>query len=781
MADEFTDGGSGGFYVTKHLGAAKITKIGLQTGTDRTVYATWSWGGADTKEYHVIWYYYTGNGVAFIGDDSTTTSKQSSYSAPSNAISVKVKVRPISTTIKVNGNDITRWSAKWSILRSYSFSKNPPTKPSAPTVTIEKQKLTAKLDNLSVNGTRIEFYVVKNNLKKYKSGKAVIHTNSASWSCTVAKGAEYKVKCRAWRGKQCSAWSEYSSSASSGPATPKQIKTLKALSDTGVLVTWVKVSGCTKYEVQYTTNQNYFDSNPDQVHSRTVENVTHTEITGIETGYQYFFRLRAYNSDDQVSGWSAIKSLKLGKAPGAPTTWSSTTTATVGESVQLYWVHNSEDNSSQTYAQLETTINGTTKTETIQNTKTGDNIDDTSYKSLSTTAYTEGTTILWRVRTAGVTGTYGAWSVQRTINVYAVPTVQLNVTDSTDSELTTLESFPFRIKAETAPDTQSVLSYHVSITSTQTYSTSDRTGTETVISRGQEVYSLFTDGPQNLLVELNAGNIDLENNITYKVTCTASFDSGLTASAESEFDVGWTEQTYGINAEIGYDSDTYSCSIRAYCADEENKLIPGVTLAIYRRDYTGELIEIASELDNSSYTYVTDPHPALDYGRYRIVATEASTGAISYYDVPPYPIKETSIIIQWEETWDNLVTEGLNERDIVMEPLWSGSLVKLPYNIDVSDKNGVDVSLVEYIGRKRPVSYYGTQLGETSSWKTEIPRGDIDTLYALRRLAVYSGDVYIREPSGTGYWANVAVSISQTHCEVKIPVSFDITRVEGGI
>lgn len=132
----------------------------------------------------------------------------------------------------------------------------------------------------------------------------------------------------------------------------------------------------------------------------------------------------------KVSGWSVIKSLNLGKAPGAPTTWSSTTTATVGESVQLYWVHNSEDNSSQTYAQLETTINGTTKTETIKNTKTGDNIDDTSYKSLSTTAYTEGTTILWRVRTAGVTGTYGAWSVQRTIDVYAVPTVQLNVTDS---------------------------------------------------------------------------------------------------------------------------------------------------------------------------------------------------------------------------------------------------------------------------------------------------------------------------------------------------------------
>ena len=207
----------------------------------------------------------------------------------------------------------------------------------------------------------------------------------------------------------------------------------------------------------------------------------------------------------------------------------------------------------------------------------------------------------------------------------------------------------------------------------------------------------------------------------------------------------------------------------------------GISLAVYRREYNGELLEIASGLDNSESTFVTDPHPALDYARYRIVAISDSTGAVSYYDMPGYPIHEVGVIIQWNETWDNLVVSDANEADIPEEPLWSGSLVRLPYNIDVSDKNGVDVSIVEYIGRKRPVSYYGTQLGETSSWSVEIPRDDVETLYALRRLAIYSGDVYVREPSGTGYWANIAVSISQTHCEVKIPVSFDITRVEGGI
>ena len=204
-------------------------------------------------------------------------------------------------------------------------------------------------------------------------------------------------------------------------------------------------------------------------------------------------------------------------------------------------------------------------------------------------------------------------------------------------------------------------------------------------------------------------------------------------------------------------------------------------MAVYRRDYTGELIEIASGLENTENIYVTDPHPSLDYARYRIVVITDDTGAVSYYDPPGYPIKEVAAIIQWDETWSDLITSDVDEADAPEEPSWSGSLVRLPYNLDVSDKNGVDVSVVEYIGRKRPVSYYGTQLGETSSWKVEIPRYDAETLYALRRLAIYTGDVYVREPSGSGYWASISVSISQTHCEVSIPVSLDITRVEGGV
>lgn len=149
--------------------------------------------------------------------------------------------------------------------------------------------------------------------------------------------------------------------------------------------------------------------------------------------------------------------------------------------------------------------------------------------------------------------------------------------------------------------------------------------------------------------------------------------------------------------------------------------------------------------------------------------------------MPGLPIFESSVILQWNDSWSDFNLSVVNETDEISSIVSAKSLLKLPYNIDVSEKTSPDVSLVKYIGRKRPVSYYGTQLGETASWKVEIPSDDKETIYALRRLAIWQGDVYVREPSGSGYWANVNVSFSQTHMEVKIPVTLELTRVEGGV
>jgi hypothetical protein len=61
-----------------------------------------------------------------------------------------------------------------------------------------------------------------------------------------------------------------------------------------------------------------------------------------------------------------------------------------------------------------------------------------------------------------------------------------------------------------------------------------------------------------------------------------------------------------------------------------------------------------------------------------------------------------------------------------------------------------------------------------------IPKSDKETLYALRRLSNWMGNVYVREPSGSGYWANIKVSFSQKHRDLVIPVTLNVSRVEGG-
>ena len=105
-------------------------------------------------------------------------------------------------------------------------------------------------------------------------------------------------------------------------------------------------------------------------------------------------------------------------------------------------------------------------------------------------------------------------------------------------------------------------------------------------------------------------------------------------------------------------------------------------------------------------------------------------------------------------------------------------MLRLPYNVDTSENYDLDTSLVEYIGRKNPVSYYGTQRGVSATWNTDIPKYDKETIHALRRLAAWNGDVYVREPNGNGYRANAKVSWSIKHGEVKIPVTINVNKVE---
>lgn len=773
---------SGSYHIMSAISSKNLNVVGggSSTVTENTV-----------DHYTVVWAYNPGNGVWFNGGSSDTKDLNATYNPPTNAVTIKVTVTPVSKTREVNGEQTAYWTGS-PVSATYTMSKTTPEVPPTPTVTIDQFTLTATVDNITDSKTdQIEFEVY-DLTSRFTSGTVNVSACMATFKCSINAGGQYRVRARAVNNLSMSNtgnmsstsisvsnWTNFSGTSTTIPSTPAGITTIRGASGTSIYLEWTAVNSADTYELQYTTNINYFDSNQ----STTISSIqtTYYTVTGLEGGEEYFFRVRATNSQGS-SGWSGIKSVIIGTKPSAPTTWSSLTTVIVGDPLTLYWVHNAEDGSVETYAEIEITVNnGQPQTYTVKNENSEEEEEEGakahSY-SIDTSDYEDGATIKWRVRTSGITLQYGDWSIMRTVDIYAPPTLQLNVTDQDGTDIQVLTTFPFFIKGFAGPNTQMPIGYHVTVSADEGYETVDNVGRTKIVTAGEAVYFKYIDTNDPLLLEMSASNIDLQNGIDYTVTVVVSMNSGLTATATSGFSVAWTDETYNIDAQIAIDGAAYVAYITPYCRDDEGNEITDVLMSVYRREFDGGFTEIATRIDPTKNTMVTDPHPALDYARYRLIAISQTTGAVSYYDPPGYPVGAVGTIIQWDEEWSSFDVPDPNLQTV--QPLWTGTLLRLPYNVDISDNSVPEATLVKYIGRDYPVSYYGTQIDSRSTWNMEIPAYDVETLYGLRRLSIWKGDVYVRESSGSGYWANVNVSFSQKHLETVIPVTLDITRVAGG-
>lgn len=822
-------------------------QVRLQSGTDRLLYATWEWKKGNTDKYKVTWRYYTGDGVWFIGSESEESygsagwSVRVTYTAPNNALKVSCSVKPISKTYqkktgKNSFTEVSYWTAQ-ERAQSYEFSNaGLPSTPSTPSITIENDyTLVVELSVPDNNTDSIELEIVQDNKTTYAAPVVNVAKNYVRYTRKIAGGHQYKVRARArvngipyfnQNAKKtansridyktvypfyASAWSDYSSNISTVPAAPTKITRHNIDTLNSINLYWTAVNGADGYTVEYTVAKKFFDrSSETQTLSVTSPSAL---VTQLDSGQTWYFRVKATNSQGD-SGWSAVYAVVLGVAPSAPTTWSEVATAVVGDTVRFYWVHNSEDSSTQQDAEIQVAV-GDGEWQTKTPTYLSPNAGEASYLSYETflytsgelvdalgerildangnvvstavySAYSEGAVIRWRVRTQGVLeGAWSPWSTERVMVLYAPPSVGLVVTDSEESESSvfTFTSFPIYIKAIAYPATQRAVSWHISVTANGSYEAHDTVGRQVIVTAGDEIYSEYissTEAENILSKVLNAGNIDLENGQGYTITVKVGMSSGMTAESSQAITVNWTVDNFWPNAEIGIDQEALCAYIRPYCVDEDEELIENLVLSVYRRDYDGRFTEIATGIENLGSTVVVDPHPSLDYARYRIVAMSTETGMIAFYDMPGEPIGETGIVIQWNEAWSDFDMPS-RDGDAVATRVWAGSMLKLPYNVRVSEATAIDKNLVEYIGRSAPVSYYGTQLGVSGSWSSDIPASDIETRYALRRLQIWRGDAYVREPNGVGYWASVNVSFNKDYNNLLMPVTIEVTRVEGGM
>lgn len=792
-----------------------INGFGLKSDsfTGREMIVNWTWKYANTAYkntagYTYEWYQWLNNkwNVNQTNLEHPEDAYcQSTFSADEDATKVYFRVRPFYK----NNNEIKYWNAVgWTNSTEYEFINNPPDKPPAPTVELKDLTLTISYTNIDaeVLGAKwVKFEVVKDNKTTiHTSGLIPINTtsNTVSYQYTVAEGATYTVRARSVSTKKLeSGWSEFSGEIQTRPTAPSGAPTAERRKRSdgtySVYLQWAKSENATKYQVEYVTTKSDFETAPGTIQTATTANENaYLELTNLYLGSTYYFRVRAIWGDQgsNLSEPSGIVELPLGKAPGVPTTWSSSGSTFVGKTMEFGWAHNATDGSKQTSAVLSLSVDGgmTFEEFTFENPTAYDvgglkkempftygtavSYEGSLYVKIDTNnADLVDKKIVWKVKTAGITidssgkPEYSPWSIERTVYIYTQPELHLTVPDEVDS-------FPFIIGISVAISNNSVqwpIGYHLRILHKGSpYETVDDIGRTVLVNRGDVVYSeylAFSNNAESINVTITPDLVNLYSGREYEVRCSADMSTGLSVTSSVPFTPVFGYTSYTINADIVINKDTYTALITPYTSGDNAEL------AVYRREYDGSFTNIASYIPNNG-TSVTDPHPALDYARYRIVAKDSASGSISFWDAPPQPVNGSAVLIQWEEEWQSYDSDGPSAAGAS----WSGSMLKLPYNIDITDKRKREVELVKYAGREHPVSYYGTHRDESSTWNVVIPATDKETVYGLRRLSMWSGDVYVREPSGLGYWANITVSFDVKHKDVVIPVTLEVTRVEGG-
>lgn len=780
--------------------AYKVTNlaVGQQGSTGTTVYATWTaFSSAKQKNIEsisVAWQYQVLNSAGkavWLKGSTETISKGSAtsgtYSAPSESLAVYVSVTPVLT--KKGKKKATAKAAA----ASRSFAGNAPAKPSAPSASIDGYTLTLRVQSSDQYAKTAVFYMYRGSeANPYWSSSAIALSGAgvAQQIVTLAPNLSYYAKVRLYNG---SVGSEISDAvAISEIVVPAQVTDVVAtpLSQTQIQLSWSATNGAAStngYEIEYATDPKYFGGS----NASTTSASNTTEYINVETGHTWYFRVRAKNASGITGAWSdPPASAAAASKPNPPTTWTLSSTAFVDSTVTLYWTHNSADGAKPTKSEIEWSLNdGQSHSIIVTHDLGPDDRDYTfSYElALASLSFNDGDILKWRVRTQGVEAMWWSdYSVLREIKVYSPASLSVYVENEIDA-------YPISLDITVTPATQSIVSFYLAISARDSYDDNDYMGEFQHVVAGQRVFSKNYSGLDNVdTISLTPSDINLMSGQTYDVEAIVATSAGLTAEATTEFTLDIVEPDYYLDMGITIDPDSLSAALIPGCYSDVNEdeegddvydianIVDSVVLSIYRINFDGSFTPIEINIPNDGITVISDPHPALDNGKYRLVALDNATGAMFFDDVISEDLEVKGLVLQWDSKYANYLIRDIVEE--IDEPaigdMAGGTTLKLPYNVKKNESSDIDNNLVEYIGREHPVSYYGTQKGQKSSYSTDVPKDDLDTLDYLRRLQTWPGDVYIRAQDGLGYWATVEVSFDRDYDSLVMPVNIDATRVD---
>lgn len=795
-----------------------------------------------TDHYEFEWQYQTHTGIWYEGSSGNATLSNTTWSAPESASVVRFRVKPISNTHMVNGYETEWWVHDYSSWKEFLMPVDKKFKPAAisgmnisivaggdkvtPTGVISTQdELKVEIENIADhrsdenedgNTDRIEIEVVMENA-------AIFYTNtyhiwkfhSISASIPVNLGYSYTVRARGVRDKDPNTgtvgygdWSEYSSAYKARPTAPDLVS-VKNESEGQVKVTWSRFGGGggTNITIYYGDEDTPYD---EPSGSKTVAKaMLNAVITGLDTsGKKWWFIGAAVNDTGETRAEKPLW-ITLGTTPTAPTVWTdnyviaySTLYSNTWE-FPIYWTHNSEDNSyaseSELVLQVFTGNSDVHAARQVILTANEANMRDDQYSYIiRSSLFTDSinfndypsVTVAFDIRTtSSASGKTGPRSATQSVKVYKQPRIFLNMYKNGVEEPylvgDNVTQYPLYVGVTEEDVGQTPINMSLTLITLDTYDGINNLGETVWVNEGDQIfqtiqeYAQKEDNGEIFRYVLLPNNAPMKDGMKYRLSCTVTYNSGLSSTNDRVFTVSLESINYFPNAQVSYNQNDISTIISPYVYDNSGNLVEDVILSVYRLAFDGTFDAVAQNIENLDHTSVSDPHPTLNRVTYRVVAMSYANGSISYADLPAYPIPEKAVVLQWDS-----VTRSVNdsvEENKLASPLLTTSMLKLPYNIDISENSSPDVAFVEYIGREHPVGYYGTQVGQSLSISSDVDATDSETIDALRRLSRYMGDVYVRTPNGIGYWANITVSFSTNHTELVIPVTLTVTRVEGGV
>jgi len=774
---------------------------------DGTVIARWKFNtGSTTEHFSIYWEYWnTTNGIWVLASGSGSSVPTSSYETISGVRWFQTTWSPsgaaeTSTSVRIYVDPIPKSGSKWSHGGVYSKSITNPKWTNLHGQALEPPKYDIDWygNLIRLNVTSMPALVQDIVYYRSQNGGAskswMASTPNTPVSMTPANGTYYQFQAR-WRldKKTLGELSLPSEIYYGRPMRPTNLtaKVVSCDSESGsVRLDW-KDSGSTgdKYLVEWSEDPEAWDNHADVESSEEPgepdgNNNGWRTIGGLEPGKTYWFRVKrgeskaeeAYEWSDYACVGKSSSTLQvscvMGTVPAAPTLGQVPSTAVVDEPLTLSWTHNSEDGSAQTAYQLQV-YKGSWSTVSTGTTS------QTFTVSPSTQGFTDGDTLQWRVRTKGALDTgssadWSPWSSTGSVTVWAKPA-------STIYAPSTVEQMPISLEIEVGSTSagNTPTRYWLNVVADEPYEAVGPDGEPVWVAEGETVWSGEAvpgdDGcdESGWSVSLTVVDIRLNPGATYVVNGGCYTSQGLKSDATPATFVADINQTAvsGCDADVTFDRATMAATVMPRCTDgPEGELLQGVTLSVWRLGDPNEMI--GEWMVNDGHAICLDAHPTFGTCTYRIVATDSTSGAQGFSDVI-INISAPGIVIQWDEDW----SEPTNDMEGIS---FSGQRLILPFNVDVTEQWSKQSSLNEWAGRKSPVSRYGTQRGHTATWSCVVNRyRGLDQVNAVRKLATYMGDVYVREPYGSGYWAHVDVaSLGAVHGSPAVQVSLNVTRVD---